>query len=181
VLRRRLAVVGLADGPGPDRAAGLTLKGFLDGYLTGRADLKRSTVATLSQTVAHLVAHFGADKPLRDIRAGDADEWRLALTAKGLSEATIRRRCRVARQFFRAAHRKGFLPSNPSADLKANLANPAREFCITREVAQKVLDACPDAEWRLIFALARYGGLRCPSEVLGLTWADIHWEQIHGA
>jgi len=34
---------------------------------------------------------------------------------------------------------------------------------------------CPDLQWRTIFALCRYGGLRCPSEVLGLRWSDIDW------
>lgn len=29
--------------------------------------------------------------------------------------------------------------------------------------------------WRLIFALSRYGGLRCPSEHLALKWPDIEW------
>src|SRR5262249_16144073 len=38
-------------------------------------------------------------------------------------------------------------------------------------------DACPDAEWRLIVALARYGGIRVPSELLPLTWADVLWDQ----
>jgi len=38
---------------------------------------------------------------------------------------------------------------------------------------RSVLDACPDAEWRLIFALSRFGGLRCPSEHLALTWGDV--------
>ena len=33
------------------------------------------------------------------------------------------------------------------------------------------------SQWKLIIALARYGGLRCPSEVLALTWADVDWEQ----
>jgi hypothetical protein len=32
-------------------------------------------------------------------------------------------------------------------------------------------------EWKLLFALSRYGGLRCPSEHLALTWADIDWER----
>ncbi len=41
-----------------------------------------------------------------------------------------------------------------------------------------MLDACPDAEWRLIFGLARFGGLRCPSEHLALTWNCIDW--AHG-
>ena len=29
-------------------------------------------------------------------------------------------------------------------------------------LADKVLDACPDAEWRLLFALSRYGGQPSP-------------------
>ena len=45
------------------------------------------------------------------------------------------------------------------------------------EAAYKVLEACPDAEWRLVFALSRFGGLRCPSEHLALTWPDVDWER----
>lgn len=33
------------------------------------------------------------------------------------------------------------------------------------------------AQWRAMFALARYGGLRCPSEVLSLRWSDIDWDR----
>jgi len=47
---------------------------------------------------------------------------------------------------------------------------------VTRAEAEKVLETCPDAQWRLLFALSRYGGLRCPSEHLALRWADIDWE-----
>ena len=39
--------------------------------------------------------------------------------------------------------------------------------------ALAILEACPDQEWRTLFALVRYGGLRCPSEVLKLKWSDI--------
>ena len=37
--------------------------------------------------------------------------------------------------------------------------------------------ACPDAEWRLIVALARFGGIRIPSELVTLKWSDINWEE----
>jgi integrase len=37
--------------------------------------------------------------------------------------------------------------------------------------------ACPDVEWKLIFALSRYGGLRCPSEHLALRWGDVGFER----
>ena len=46
-----------------------------------------------------------------------------------------------------------------------------------REDAELVIDACPDAEWRLLFALSRFGGLRCPSEHLSLRWADVDWQR----
>ncbi len=55
-------------------------------------------------------------------------------------------------------------------------ANKSREYFITRDEAAKVLDACPDAQWKLLFALSRYGGLRCPSEHLRLRWGDVDWE-----
>jgi Phage integrase family len=56
-------------------------------------------------------------------------------------------------------------------------ANASRFYFISREEAQAVLDACPDAQWRLLFALSRFGGLRCPSEHLGLRWGDVDWER----
>ena len=57
------------------------------------------------------------------------------------------------------------------------LANRARDYFVSRDEAAKVLDACPDAQWQLLFALSRYGGLRCPSEHLALTWGDVDWER----
>ncbi|MBI1312017.1 tyrosine-type recombinase/integrase [bacterium] len=55
--------------------------------------------------------------------------------------------------------------------------NRERMFFIPRDVAERVLDTSPDAEWRLIFALSRYGGLRCPSEHLILKWGHVNWDR----
>jgi len=56
-------------------------------------------------------------------------------------------------------------------------ASPERRIKFIDDAkARRVLAACPDDEWRLIFALARYGGLRVPSELVGLKWGDIDWE-----
>ena len=57
------------------------------------------------------------------------------------------------------------------------LANRERDHFISREDAEAVLEKCPDAEWRLLFALSRYGGLRCPFEHLCLRWADVDWQR----
>src|SRR6516162_7755029 len=67
---------------------------------------------------------------------------------------------------------------NPFAKLKAGKqVDNTRQVYITRETTQSAIEAAPDAEWRLIIALARYGGLRCPSEFLPLKWADVDWER----
>ena len=116
---------------------------------------------------------------LIDITPGDADEFCLYLLEQGLAEdSTVRRRCGIAKQNFTAAKRKGLVDSNPFADLKAAVrANASQFYFVTRCEASKVLDSCPDAQWRLLFALSRYGDLRCPSEHLLVKWDDVDWER----
>ena len=172
----RLAAVGLAR---PRDCDGQTVGALIDGYIAGRkADAKPHTLINLDQARKRLVTFFGADKPIRDITEADAEEFYRGQLAEGLAVNTVRRTCGRAKQFFRYAIRKRLLAGNAFADLKTTVgSNPERKFFVTADMARKVLNACPDAEWRLIFALCRYGGLRCPSEVLALRWGDIDWER----
>ena len=52
-----------------------------------------------------------------------------------------------------------------------------RKAFVSGAVAAKVLEAVLDNLWRLAFVLTRFGGLRIPSEISRLTWADIDWER----
>ncbi len=170
----RLVAVGLAK---PRQVNRVTLEEFVDAFIAGRSDVKPATILVFGHTIRNLVEYFGGGKSIAAITEGDADNWRLSLTAAKLSNTTIRRRCGIAKQIFRSAVRQKFIPANPFADLKASgLSNPHRSYFITRLDAQKVSEACPNAEWRLLFALSRYGGLRCPSEHLALRWEDVNWE-----
>lgn len=172
VLADKLAKVGLIQ-----QRDSATLGPFVDGYIESRQDVKPGTVMVYGHTRRCLVAFFGTDKPLREITPGDADQWRLYLLAEGLSENTTRRRCGIAKQFFTTAVRKRLIPANPFEELKAaTIANRRRDYFVSREEAAKVIEACPDAQWRLLFALSRYGGLRCPSEHLAMLWGDVNWE-----
>ncbi len=45
----------------------------------------------------------------------------------------------------------------------------------TRNDHLKLLEHCPNEEWRAILTLARYAGVRCPCEVMQLRWTDIDW------
>jgi integrase len=96
-----------------------------------------------------------------------------------LGENTVRRHMGRAKQFTRAAYRKRLIATDPFDDIKgcSVQADESRLFFVTREMADKVTDACPDVEWRLLFALVRFGGLRCPSECLTLTWDCVDWNK----
>jgi integrase len=176
-LHDRLVRVGLAVPRADVSPADVALDDFVRDYIEGRAKLKPNTVRNLKQSRRILAEHFGVTRALREIGTGDADNFREAMIAK-YSSVTAAREVKRARQFFKAALRQGLIDDNPFSDVKAgSQANADRSFFVTREVAQAVLQACPDNEWRLIFSLSRFGGLRCPSETLELKWSDIDWER----
>jgi len=159
---------------------------FIAKYIAMRNDAKPATVRKWQSCERHLVQFFGSKCDLRSLSAGDADEFRSYLYGRNLSENTVRRYCGIAKQFFRSALRKKFIEENPFADqVAAVMANTDRYHFVTSEDAARILEACPDSQWRLIFALCRYGGLRCPSEVLALRWCDIDWAndrfQVHSS
>jgi len=174
----KLARVGLIPSRDDKANESTTLGMFLDEYIAGRTDLKPSTIRHLKDAAKSMVEFFGEFRPLADITLSDADDFRRWLL-RTLGENTVRRRCGRAKQFFRVAVRKRLILQNPFGDMKglAVKANKSREFFVTREMAQSGLGACPDAEWRLVFALSRFGGLRCPSEHLLLRWIDVDWDR----
>ena len=180
VLAKRLVAVGLI-APREKRQEDTTKLGeFIDAYLASRTDIKPRTRINLLQVRKNLVTHFGEDKLLGEIVPGDTDEWRRwMLGSRKLGHNTVRRHCGRAKQLFRAALRKRLITENPFADMGdcSVKSNKSRQFFLRREDAEKVLAACPDNEWRLIFGLARFGGLRTPSETLLLRWADVDWER----
>ncbi len=162
----------------------LTLGTFLRDYIHGRTDVKAFTAAKYETARRALVAHFGEHRPLASITPGDADAFRRAYaqgthrddgTFKQRSENTVRKIIAAGKLFFRGAVRLRLLRENPFADQKATiLANPKRLAFIDAATIRKVMDAAPNDEWRLVIALARYGGVRVPSE-LGLRWDDVNW------
>jgi integrase len=171
-LAAKLAAVGLV----PERESAL-LGEFTRGYIDRRTDIKPRTRINLEACRTRLVEFFGEDKPIRAISAGDADAWLLWLRER-YANGTVGRTVKRAKQLFRSAVRKRLLTGNPFEDIKPpSQVNASRQSFMALDTIAKVLDACPNAEWRLIVALCRFGGLRCPSELLSLKWADVNWER----
>jgi integrase len=177
-LRQRLIETGVIEDGG--RRVRTTLSGFIDDYLSARTDIKPGTQSNLRVARMWLEKHFGVSREMDSITPGEAEFFRDWLkTEGGLAENTIRGICRKARQFFRSAFRQRLIRENPFAGMKrlTDLASPdERKFYVSRSLAEQVLASCPTDQWRLIFALCRYGGLRCPSEILHLKWSHVDWK-----
>ena len=183
-LAKRLAAVGLI--PSPEAKAAATLGPFLADYVARRIDVKGATKEVWSQTVRNLIEHFGADRDPATITEGDAEDFKLYLIsaarvksngdAKGLAPTTVAKRLSFTRQFFHDARKRKLIVANPFSDVaaKATMRTDRQRF-VTREEIDAIMAVC-DPTWQLIVALCRYGGLRCPSEVLSLRWQDVDWE-----
>lgn len=171
-VHQKLVNVGLVQ-----QRATMFLDDFIEDYKSKRVDTKESTKLKWRSAQRKLVSFFGAKKNLRDINSGEADEFRLFLLGQGLEENSVRRYCGIAKQFFGAALRRKLIEENPfSGAVAAVTGNADKFYFLSRADADKILAACPDLQWKLIFALTRFGGLRCPSELFQLRWSDIDWK-----
>jgi len=149
----------------------------LTAYLKSRADLKPSSLTVYQQVIEDLKKHFGENRDARTITPGQADDFKQWMIGRKLASTTIHKRLQVVRTFFNTLRRRRLIEENPFEDVKMAASGiRERQRFISREDITRVLGACPNHDWRCIVVLARYGGLRCPSEVLSLRWQDINWE-----
>lgn len=174
-LLGKLRRVGLADGVG---LTTVTLGEFLERYF-GTLSVKPATRTAYAHTRRNLESYFGTDRPVRSIGPADADGWRSWLVEnEKLSPPTVARRVVAARTFWRKAQRWGLAAANPFADVTGgHQANPRKLRFIPQADVRAVLDEAPDAEWRALIVLARWGGLRTPSEPFALRWGDVDWDR----
>lgn len=178
-LADRLSNVGLIPRrqPAPDQAA-VKLVAFIEEYITKRTDVKPGSRKLWRQTLHYLQRHFGADRRLSDITKADAKDFRLFLLSGKLAEATVRKYCGFTKTFLHDAVDRELIARNPFGSVEsASIGNTERQQFVPVADVLKAIQAAPDHEWRLILALSRFGGLRCPSEHLALRWEDIHWSE----
>ena len=151
---------------------------WVSDYIDSRKDVKSLTKLKWRDVESKLAVFFDR-RFLDELTMSDGKAFRRFLKAeRGLSENTIRRQIGISRQFFRAAIDSGLIKANPFADQPVSVCrNESRFYFVTPEEAQDILNACPNTRWRLIFALCRFGGLRCPSEVLSLKWEYVDFER----
>ena len=181
-------VVGLADGMAKKLAAmGLipsrqekkttTLAAFIQLYADKRQDVKPATKEIWQQGDKTLIDFFGASRDLADITEGDAEDYSRHMNGRPLKPNTVGKRLSYAKQLFRDAARRRVIQANPFAEIRSPPRSAGTKYYVSIEETQRLLEACPSQDWRTIIALCRFAGLRCPSEVLLLTWDRVQFDQ----
>jgi len=174
-IHGRLVKVGLVAAREAAQPVIVTLGQHLQQYFASLGNQKPTTARNYARARKLLEQYFGKDRSLASISEGDADSykrWLLDEYAPASASVDLRR----ARQFLKAAVRRRLIAVNPFADVPCGpQTNDERIVYVPAEVVEKIIATCPDADWRMIFALPRFGGVRFPSEVEGLKWSDIDW------
>lgn len=162
--------------PTDEPAHAITLGEHLAKLFASRPRMKKTTARNEQRARRLLEDFLGKDRTLESITPGDGDDYRAWLMRK-FAPASASVDLRRAKEFMDAARRRRLIPENPFADLSCGpQTNPERIEFIPRETIDRVIAACPDLEWELIFALPRYGGARVPSEIGRMRWSDIDWD-----
>ncbi len=155
------------------------LESFLNAYIEiQKACCKLSTIKNMRAAANLLLAFFGNKKDISEITLIDGENFAQHLKSKGYAPATISRAMQRTIAFFKFAQKSKVLVDNPFSGIKLmKQTYPARIQFIDQATFLKVLDHCPNTQWKLIVSLARVSGLRIPSELVGLTWECIHWDK----
>ncbi len=175
-LHGSLVGFGLIDDD--ETAAVVTVGGLLERFLADRrAGWKPSTLVNLGHTERNLREFFGPAKPIDSITAGDAVNFESNLrTKEDLASNTIRKRISNCKLIWTYAIDHELTAQNPFRKLASSVrGNRDRLYFVPIKTINDILEVCPDIQWKAIVALCRWGGLRCPSELAGLTWNDVDW------
>ena len=169
-IHNRLSKVGLI----PPRKS-IEVDTFIRAYIENRHDVKPGTRIRWGTAHKKLIGYFGENRRADSITPKDAEDYKQYLFKEELARATISKYLTLTRTFFNEMLTEELIRNNPFAKVKERFViDESRNVYVPCENVYAAMEAAPDAEWRLIIALSRFGGLRCPSEVLSLKWENIH-------
>ncbi|MEO0588505.1 MAG: hypothetical protein AAF078_12800 [Planctomycetota bacterium] len=194
-LQDRLAAYGLID-----HVAGLTVGQLVDKYTSRKARLlKPSTRKRLALSIRSVSGELGQlawlgevdhatrelvqiddddvergrELPASSVTTADAMLVRETMLARGLSEATVRKRCGDVRSAWGWGVKAKLLMENAWVEVPVSAV--AREDLrhVGRELSMRIMDELPNAMWRAIWAVGRWQGVRVPSELRVMRVEDV--------
>lgn len=176
-LHDKLANAGLIE-PRHNTALGPMLHAWLKHR---NDDAKPGTALPRTQAVDTALQYWDPQTPVESISIDDVerfDRWMRTERKPTLARATAGKRCQILQRGWAHAMKGGTITANPwaDADVRTSVAtNTDRHHYVPVAEVQRLLNELPSAEWRALVALARFAGVRVPSEPVRMTWADIDW------
>lgn len=144
------------------------------------------TLSNIRQAFRHLTAFFGEDRPLESITVAEVQDYKRWLLyevpsvkgRKGLAEATVAKHLSWAGALYRDFIKREVITRNPFDGVqKGSQINRSRRVYVPAEIIETLIDRAPSLEWKLLLAMARYMGVRVPSEPFSMTWDCVDWER----
>ena len=159
--------------------APMSLATWRERYFDLRAHLSDATKARHKVVFDRLEKFFGPTTRIDKITPEDAAAFiawlRTEKSARGetLAEFSVWGYARVAGDTFEYARKIQRIERNPFAELVVKKPETAPKWVYVSDAMMDKLDAaCLSDQWRLFFALARYGGLRA-AEAMSLEWQHV--------
>ena len=156
---------------------------YLDSHFKNRAESSRVAMSTTERwktALGHARSYFGK-VTLQAIKRSDAEAFRIYLLKKRgqtkatMSEATVRKTCSIISGALVEAIKQGLVEFNPFSDVpKSNVASPNSEVVVPDEDVLAVISHAKHPEDKILLALARFAGLRIPSEIQELCWGHVN-------
>jgi integrase len=151
-------------------AADLRLSAALDALLADYIVRRRRSVRRVRICAAHLIAHFGAKRPVRAIGTADVDEYQAARLRAGKGPGTARLEAAVLRRALNLAALLGRVPHVPKVRLLP--APPPRSGFVERPELDRILAHLPEHVRPAVLA-AYLTGWRIRSELLSRQWRHV--------
>ncbi len=159
------------------KSSKIVAKAYMEKFVRDKEGVSPKWRINTNQAITWFFKYFEDDRLLNSITEDDChnwDEWmrpKLALVTRGQHVKRVK-------QILKSAVRKKLIQVNPLDGIKSSTqVDESKNLLIDAADIELIIAETPDLEWAAIIALARYGGLRCPSEVLKLRWSDINWEK----
>lgn len=168
-MRRKFASAGLI----PREQQSLTVSVSLSKFEESKA-VKASTLTFYGHAIRNLKDCYGENSPAAGVQ--DGQQFVRYLTEQGLAKPTRDRRIVAARTIWNWLIAQGYAEKNPFKGIEVgSQRNDARKFHVKASIIRRVIDNTADPNMKIVIALARFAGLRCPSEIHLLRWRDIDW------
>jgi hypothetical protein len=183
-LHRKLAQLGFARKRQATRSKdSFTLENVRNEFQEGR-DVKESTLDNEDRALDLLEGFFDKDKDVRDITELEAErcaKWlrkqRLIGTGK-LASSTVSGHLRKITGLFTYMVKAKLIGENPFGNInKAMKRDKSKDCVVTVEEADDYINAVEHPQWKAIIAIARYCGVRGPSDLLYMQRKHVNFDK----